>query len=82
MSLGLLVALENANKHTHTQDSCFISIDLPNDHEAILCLPHMLAQVVLVKSIYRLVHAFVGWRCNILRSHSVSVDVHISPNLK
>ena len=27
MSLGLLVALENANKHTHRQDSCFISID-------------------------------------------------------
>ena len=82
MSLGLLVASDNANKQTGIQDSCFISIDLPNDHEAILCLPHMLAQVVLVKSIYRLVHAFVGWRCNILRSHSVSVDVHISPNLK
>ena len=79
MSLGILVASDNANKQTGIQDSCFISIDLPNDHEAILCL---LAQVVLVKSIYRLVHAFVGWRCNILRSHSVSVDVHISPNLK
>ena len=27
MSLGLLVALENANRQTHRQDSCFISID-------------------------------------------------------
>ena len=27
MSLGLLVASENANRHTHRQDSCFISID-------------------------------------------------------
>ena len=28
MMLGLLVASENANKHTNTQDSCFISIDI------------------------------------------------------
>ena len=28
MSLGLLVASENANKQTDIQDSCFISIDL------------------------------------------------------
>ena len=27
MSLGLLVASENANTHTDRQDSCFISID-------------------------------------------------------
>ena len=27
MTLGLLVASENANKHTDRQDSCFISID-------------------------------------------------------
>ena len=27
MTLGLLVALENANKHTNIQDSCFIGID-------------------------------------------------------
>ena len=28
MTLGLLVASENANKHTDRQDSCFISIDV------------------------------------------------------
>ena len=28
MTLGLLVDLENTNKHTHIQDSCFISIRL------------------------------------------------------
>ena len=30
MTLGLLVASENANRHTHTdiQDACFISIDI------------------------------------------------------
>ena len=33
MSLGLLVASENANTHTDRQDSCFISIDFPFDKE-------------------------------------------------
>ena len=28
MKLGLLVASENVDRHTDTQDSCFISIDL------------------------------------------------------
>ena len=29
MTLGLLLALENANTQTDPQDSCFISIDVP-----------------------------------------------------
>ena len=34
MTLGLLVASENANRHTHRQDSCFISIDMsPSRHQ-------------------------------------------------
>jgi len=28
MTLGLLVASENVDRHTHRQDSCFISIDV------------------------------------------------------
>ena len=31
MTLGLLVALENSDRHTDRQDSCFISIDIMVD---------------------------------------------------
>ena len=39
MSLGLLVASENPNTQTHTQDSCFISIDdIGSSNNAIFCV--------------------------------------------